>query len=90
MTDDQPAATGQPGSSAETSNWTGCSPPRNSPPTSLLLMLTRRKWAASCHDPHGSADNLGRNRSPSGVSQALVWRLRRRDDTRLSTLYGCR
>src|SRR5690349_10052209 len=51
-------------------------------------MLTRRKWTASCHDPHGSADNLGRNRSPSGVSQGLVWRFRRRDDTRLSTLYG--
>jgi hypothetical protein len=34
-------------SSAGTSAWTSCSPTRKSPLTSLLLMLTRRRWTGS-------------------------------------------
>jgi hypothetical protein len=35
-------------SSSETSAWTSCSPSRNSPPTSLLLLIqARRRWTGS-------------------------------------------
>jgi hypothetical protein len=47
MTDDQPAAPGQPGFIRGNERLTTCSPTRNSPPTSLLLMLTPRKWTGS-------------------------------------------